>query len=568
VKQRWGLHTIASRLRTGFGILVILLLAGGAVGWLTMRALSTSVQRDLAAVQRNAELATRLSSAVAREVELGNRLVRRHDESIADEYSTLSERAHIVQHALALRPDLTADEIGLLAQIDGTLSDLEVRYALGHILYDLRRLPAADSTHGDAQPVIQSLFDAIDRLGALEEGQVAGVSTQLGTMAAQRTAAFLGVILAALVLAGVTVYSTVGSITRPLRQLVDHADRFRQGDLSARTGTGLPGEFATLGEALNKTGESLAAVVTVAAGTADQVAGAAGDLAGVTGQIAESAGQVAHSMNEMTSGAASQVAALHEIDVALRGIGDRAEGVRTGVSEVARLAAEIESSAESKHGEVERAATVLTDVAAVVERAGKEASTLSETTTEVVRFVEVVRGIANQTNLLALNAAIEAARAGDAGRGFRVVADEVRALATQAREAADQITKTTGVVTARLVATTETMSAGASRVGEIERVARDVAVALTGVRSLAEQARSVAGTVTQAAEETTAAVRAAAGNLGVIARTAETYAATAEEVGASTQEQSAACEQMTAASTHLLDGSQRLRQIVGTLKVA
>jgi methyl-accepting chemotaxis protein len=112
------------------------------------------------------------------------------------------------------------------------------------------------------------------------------------------------------------------------------------------------------------------------------------------------------------------------------------------------------------------------------------------------------------------------------------------------------------------------MAAGATRVGEIDRVARGVADALTAVKVLAERTRTVAGGVTQEAEQTTLAVRNAAANLSVIARTAEIYAATAEQVGASTEEQSAACQEMTASSTHLLDGSHKLREIVGTLKVA
>jgi methyl-accepting chemotaxis protein len=562
------MNTIASRLRSGFGVLVVLLIAGGAVGWSTMHALGVSVQRDLAAVQLNAELATRLSSAIAREIELGEELLDVHDESVVAEYEALSDQAHGIQHLLTLRQGLLADEIVLLGQIDEGLSSVEVQYGLGHILYDLRRFTPATDVRTASRVSVRGLFDGIDRLGTLEEARVGKAAADLDTLTKRRTAIFVSFILAALLLGSFTVYSTLGSITRPLAQLVKHAERFQQGDLSARSSSRLPGEFATLGAALDRTGESLTAIITVATSTADQVTDAATDLVQITGQISESAGQVAGSMNEMTNGAGSQVAALHQVDGTLHEIGNQADGVRTGVAEVARLAAEIQSSAQLKYGEVERAVAILTDVGKMVERAGTEALALSETTTDVNRFADIVRAIASQTNLLALNAAIEAARAGDAGRGFRVVADEVRALANQARDAADQITRTTGVVTDRLSATTEAMVAGASRVGEIDRVARGVADALTAVRSLAEQTRSVAGGVTQAAEETTLAVRNAAANLSVIARTAEVYAATAEQVGASTEEQSAACEEMTASSTHLLDGSQKLREIVGTLKVA
>jgi methyl-accepting chemotaxis protein len=246
----------------------------------------------------------------------------------------------------------------------------------------------------------------------------------------------------------------------------------------------------------------------------------------------------------------------------------RADNVRTYVSEVTRLASDIETSTRSKHLEVQQGVVVLSDVSNLVTHAADEAFALSKAASEVDEFVDVVRGIASQTNLLALNAAIEAARAGDAGRGFRVVADEVRALAVQATDAADQIAKTTAAVSTRLDATIEAMKAGASRIDAIERLASEVGTALAAVGTLANKTCTVAASVTVMAEETTTAVREAAANLTVIARTAEGYAATAEEVGASTEQQSAACQEMTAASGHLLEGSRRLQQAVSGLKVA
>jgi methyl-accepting chemotaxis protein len=573
VKLRlWGLerylNSIAQRLRAGFGVLVILIMVAGVVGWSAVEALSVAVRRDLTMVEENAQLAGQLSGDIAREIEIAGRLVGVHDETVTETYRVLSSQAHGVEHVLAMRSGLLPHEIVLLARIDDELSVLEVRYALAHILYDLQRLPAANIERLLARPIVEGVFADIDQLSHLETLRVQDAARGLSDVATRRSLIFLGVIVMAFFLAAITVHTTVGSITRPLAQLASHAGQFRDGNLSARTTVPMPGEFATLGHALNRAGEALGSVVVVAAGTADQVKHAATDLADVSGRISDSAGQVARSMNELTSGAAGQVAALQAVDGVLSSIGERADSVRLGVAQVARLAGEIEDSARTKQSEVERALGMLTDVAGTVRRAGTEAAALSATTDEVNRFVDAVRSIANQTNLLALNAAIEAARAGDAGRGFRVVADEIRALATQAKGAADEIARTTRVVTSHLTATTKAMGACVSRVGEIERLAHDVATALASVQALAGQTRTVAGGVTEAAEDTTLAVRDAASSLGVIARTAEAYAATAEQVGASTEQQSAACEEMSAASTNLLDGSQKLREIVGGLRTA
>jgi methyl-accepting chemotaxis protein len=270
---------------------------------------------------------------------------------------------------------------------------------------------------------------------------------------------------------------------------------------------------------------------------------------------------MATSMSDITTGAEGQVLQLRSIDDALRTIRDSAEGVLSGAEAVNTLAGSIEESARAKRVEIERAMGILGDVRSSVQEAASEVVVLNRIAEDINKFVASVSRIAEQTDLLALNAAIEAARAGTAGRGFAVVADEVRKLAEQAQAAADDVVRLTSVVTARVANTTRAMEAGASRVGEIERVSRDIDGALRTITAAAERT-----SVTQAAERNVEVVTTAARGVESIARTAEGHAAAAQEVSASTQEQSAACEQMSSASTQLLAGSTQLKELVGGLR--
>jgi methyl-accepting chemotaxis protein len=147
-----------------------------------------------------------------------------------------------------------------------------------------------------------------------------------------------------------------------------------------------------------------------------------------------------------------------------------------------------------------------------------------------------------------------------------VVADEVGKLAEQSQKAADDIVQMTGQVTSRVAASAKAMEASAGRVGEIERVSRDIDAALRVITDAAERTRVAAVGVTGAAEANSFAVISATSGLESIAKTAEQHAAAAEQVNASTQEQSAACEQMTSASNVLLAGSTQLRELVGGLR--
>jgi methyl-accepting chemotaxis protein len=275
---------------------------------------------------------------------------------------------------------------------------------------------------------------------------------------------------------------------------------------------------------------------------------------------------MATSMTDITNGAEGQVMQLRSIDDALRTIGDSAAGVLAGAESVNTLAGSIEESARAKRTEIERALGILGDVRSSVQEAASEVVVLNRTAEDINKFVASVSRIAEQTDLLALNAAIEAARAGHAGRGFAVVADEVRKLAEQAQAAADDVIRLTSVVTTRVATTARAMEAGASRVGEIERVSRDIDAALRTITAAAERTRDAASSVTQSAERNVEVVATAAHGVESIARTAEGHAAAAQQVSASTQEQSAACEQMSSASTQLLAGSTQLRELVGGLK--
>jgi methyl-accepting chemotaxis protein len=406
----------------------------------------------------------------------------------------------------------------------------------------------------------------LERLGALKAQRVAAASDRLEGEANRRGLILLALITLAVLVGIVVVLLTIRSIGAPLDVLVSHARQLSQGDLTVRTTQPLPGEFRILAGAMNQTGDSLSRVVSVAARTAENVASSAHQLSSVSEQISISAGQMADAMTDVSHGAEEQVQQLRTIEDALQAIRRAADAVTGRSSEAKALAGEIEETAAEKRRQVERALAILVDVKTSVEKASGEVTALNATAADITRFVQTVSQIAEQTNLLALNAAIEAARAGEAGRGFAVVADEVRKLAAQAQRAPDDIVQTTAVVTRRVNASARVMESGAARVSEIERVSREIDDALRVISEAAERARQASEQAADAAAANATAVVSASTGLESIAKTAEGHAAAAQQVNASTQEQSAACEEMTSASNLLLQGSTQLRELVGGLK--
>ena len=561
-----ALGTIRGRLWLGFGALVVLLVIAGIVAQRSITRLSEAVAQELEDVQAESRLSSQLSASAASTIAAASRYLESRDPSALSTFRDQGWNAHQLQRAMNERPGQSAAEVSAVAAIDAKLSAMEVRYALAHRLADLGRMDAARGEAGRAQVQVDSLLMNLERLGRLKTQAVIAASTRLEEEAVRRALILLALITLAVALGIMVVLITIRSIGAPLDVLVAHARRLSQGDLTVRTKEELPGEFRILAGAMNQTGDSLSRVVSVAARTAENVASSAHQLSSVSEQISISAGQMADAMTDVSHGAEQQVQQLRSVEDALEAIRQSADSVTGRSSEVRALTGQIEGTAAEKRREIERALTILVDVKASVEKATGEVTALNSTAADINRFVQTVSQIAEQTNLLALNAAIEAARAGEAGRGFAVVADEVRKLAAQAQRAADDIVQMTAVVTRRVMSSSRVMETGAARVAEIERVSREIDEALRAISSAAERARAASEEASHAAEANASAVATASTGLESIAKTAENHAAAAQEVNASTQEQSAACEEMTSASNLLLQGSTQLRELVGGLK--
>jgi methyl-accepting chemotaxis protein len=564
--SKFSLTTIRSRLWFGFGILVAMLLLAGIVARRSFAGISETITQSFADVQLESQLASSLSADVAKTVEAGSRYLEGRDEAAQDAFRKFGWAAHDVQRRMNDRPGQSTVEVATVATIDNKLSLIEVDFAVAHRLADLGRMDDARKAAARARHSVDDLLNSIDRLGRIKADKVAAARAALAIEADRRSAWLIVLIGLAVGIGIVVVMFTIRRIGEPLDILVRHAQRLSEGDLTSRALGEMPGEFSILATAMNQTGESLSRVVAVAARTAEDVSSSAHELASVSQQISLSAGQMASAMTDVSHGADAQVRQLRAVDENLQAIREAAVGVKQRSGEVTDLARSIEGAAQAKRIEIDRALGILVDVKNSVERAADEISALNATVSDINRFVASVGQIADQTNLLALNAAIEAARAGEAGRGFAVVADEVRKLAEQSQTAADDIVRMTGVVTSRVTSSARAMEASAGRVGEIERLSRDIDQALRTIGDAAERTRVAAAGVTSAAETNAVAVSSAASSLESIAKTAEGHAAAAEEVNASTQQQSAACEQMTSASNVLLSGSTQLRELVGGLR--
>ena len=216
-------------------------------------------------------------------------------------------------------------------------------------------------------------------------------------------------------------------------------------------------------ESYNASRESLAAMIGQVAGTAATVSSASTQMASTSEEAGRAVGEIAHAVGDVAEGSQKQVVGIDDA----RRLTDEVSEASTRSAEDATATAQAAEAARAIAAEGATAVTEATEAMESVKSASAQAAdairALGRKSDEIGGIVDAITNIAEQTNLLALNAAIEAARAGEQGRGFAVVADEVRKLAEESQEAAASIATLIGEVQSETGRAVEVVEDGAAR---------------------------------------------------------------------------------------------------------
>ncbi|MCV9884524.1 methyl-accepting chemotaxis protein [Metabacillus halosaccharovorans] len=378
----------------------------------------------------------------------------------------------------------------------------------------------------------------------------------------QVTAFVFIIIIIALILLVVLSTIIARMIVKPIREMRNLLSKAENGDFTGKGSYQSKDEMGELTSSYNQMSTTLQSIFTTVNDSTQQVASAAEELSASAEQSTKASEHVTITIQELASGSDVQVQNVDKSSEVMNDIMDHTKSIFDNTEKITNDVLHASKMSQDGNQAIEQVNKQMDSIYNNVTSLSQAVKSLDERTSEIGQISNVISGISAQTNLLALNAAIEAARAGEHGKGFAVVADEVRKLAEESNKSTEQISNLISLIQKDAENTLNTMNKASEEVNSGIKVVNTAGSSFQKIDIAVNNVVSQIEDISKAVKDLTAGTEHVTSSINEVSEVAKESASITQNISAATEEQLASMEEISASSQSLATLADDLQNLM------